>query len=81
MTDSTLQRSMISDGSPQGVRSVSHTAAAVHCGGCCYDNERVGRGLIVLITRAHTAERLTDYPAAHKGQPQSLPVQIILCVH
>lgn len=37
----------------------------------------MSRGLIVLISRAHATERVTDYPAAHKGQPQSLPVEII----
>lgn len=41
--------------------------------GYCYGNEWV----IVLISRAHTAERVTDYPAGHWGQPQSIPVEII----
>ena len=51
--------------------------AAVHYSGYSYGNECTSRGLIVLITRAHTTERVTDYPAAHKGQPQSIPVEII----
>ena len=51
--------------------------AAVHYSGYCYGNEWSSRELIVLITRAHAAERVTDYPAANKGQPQSLPVEII----
>lgn len=32
---------------------------------------------MVLITEAHTTDSVTDYPAAHKGQPQSLQVEII----
>lgn len=46
-----LQRSMIPDGSPRGVRSVSHMAATVYYSGRCYDNEWLSRGMIVLITR------------------------------
>lgn len=40
-------------------------------------NERASLGLIVLISGAHAAERVTDYPAARRGQRQSLPVEII----
>lgn len=56
---------------------MSHTAAAVHSIGRRYVNERASRRPIILITGAHNTERLTDYPAAHKGQPRSLPVEII----
>lgn len=51
--------------------------AAVHSVGRRYANERASRRPIILITGAHATERLTDHPAAHKGQPQSLPVEII----
>lgn len=51
--------------------------AAVHDCDSSYGNEWGGRRLMVLITRAHSTERVTDHPAAHKGQPQSIPVRII----
>lgn len=56
---------------------MSHMTAAVHSIGHRYVNEQASRRPIILITGAHTMEQLTDYPAAHKGQPQSLPVEII----
>lgn len=59
---------MVPDGSPQGAGSASHAAAAALM------SERFA-GPIILITGARD---VTDYVAAHKGQSQSLPPEIII---
>lgn len=63
---------MIPDGSPLGAGSPSHAAAAATA--AALTSERFA-GLIILITGARN---VTDYAAAHKGRPQSLPLEIII---
>lgn len=63
---------MIPDGSPRGAGSPSHAAANA----AASTSERFA-GLIILITGAHN---VTDYAAAHKGRPQSLPAEIIIMI-
>lgn len=59
---------MMPDGSPQGAGSASHAATAA------LTSERFA-GPIILITGARD---VTDYAAAHRGQSQSLPPEIII---